>query len=258
MIRLMEQLQVKYTWKAVLHRLFNVPGVVIIKGIGKVGKTDFALKIAKDLTELPSRHSTVTNLEPLIRDVASNIDTQGFYPQVSDLISLKNWLYENNHRKLYLLDEAVEHLSNLRTMSSGNVGFTKLLPQVTKAHARMIVIGHEFDYVDKHVLSEAWCKGIFIKTGLKSALLRSNLLSQQIAFHNISKTSVPFDPYAVAPFTEKPQGVLMFKDIDKDTLWKWSNGGTMQSLGLKSMQLNRLVRKYVRQSLENDYSVSHT
>jgi len=250
--------EVRYTWKSILYKLFSVPGVVLVEGVGKVGKTDISLKISKDLTELPSRHSTEKDVEPLIRDVASNIDTKGFYPQISDLISIKNWLYLSNHRKLYLFDEANEYLSNLRVMSASNVAFTRLLPQVTKAHARMIVIGHDFGGIDKNVLREAWCKGKFIKTSLKTALLLSNLLSHPIEFRNIEKTTVPFDPYAVAPFTEKPQGVLMFKDSEKETLWKWSNEETMQSLGLKSMQLNRLVRKYVKQSLENDYNVSHS
>jgi len=252
----MQQLQVRYTWKTVLHKLFNVPGVVIVEGIGKVGKTDFSLKIAKDLTELPRRVGEPN--EPLIKDVASNIDTTGFYPQISDLISIKNWLYSNNHRKLYLFDEANEYLSNLRVMSASNVAFTRLLPQVTKAHARMIVIGHDFGGIDKNVLREAWCKGKFINTSLKSALLLSNLFSQAIDFHNIEKTSVPFDPYAVAPFTEKPDGVIMFKDSDKETLWKWVNGATIKDLGLHAMQLNRLLRKYVGQTLENDSHASHS
>jgi hypothetical protein len=252
----MQQLQVRYTWKSVLHKLFNVPGVVIVEGIGKVGKTDFSLKISKDLIELPRRAGEPN--EPLIKDVASNIDTKGFYPQISDLISIKNWLYSNNHRKLYLFDEANEYLSNLRVMSASNVAFTRLLPQVTKAHARMIVIGHDFGGIDKNVLREAWCKGKFIKTSLKSALLLSNLFSQAIDFHNIEKTSVPFDPYAVAPFTEKPDGVIMFKDSDKETLWKWVNGATIKDLGLHAMQLNRLLRKYVGQTLENDSHASHS
>lgn len=244
-------------WNKILYRLFDVPGVVLIQGAGKCGKTDFGLKIAEDLSKMaifPSRPN-----EPLIMKeaIASNIDTKNFYPQIYDLISLKDWLYADTRRKVYIFDEANQWLSNLRTMSSSNVAFTTLLPQVTKGHARMIVIGHDFTGVDINVSRAAWCKGIFTKTSLKTALLTSNLFHQPIEFDNISRTSVPFDPYAVAPFQERPTNVLRFKDVEKEVLWKWSNGSTIQELNLHKMQLNRLVRKYVRQTLENDFHVSH-
>jgi hypothetical protein len=249
MLKKME-VEVKYTWHSVLYRLFSVPGVVIVEGFGKVGKTDFSLKIAEDLTKLPRRIG-VTN-EPLIKEVASNINTKGFYPQISDLISIKSWLYSTNYRKLYLFDEANEYLSNLRVMSASNVSFTRLLPQVTKAHARMIVIGHDFGGIDKNVLREAWCKGKFIKSSLKKALLLSNLFSQPIEFHNIRKTLVPFDPYAVAPFTERPEAGVFFKDEDKQLLWKWANGSNYKDLGIKPMTLHRKLQKYILDTLKID------
>lgn len=249
---MLKQPEVEYTWKSILHKLFDVPGVVLIEGIGKVGKTDFALKIAQDLTILPSRHATVTDPEPLIMDVASNIDTKGFYPQIYDLITIRDWLYSNTHRKLYIFDEANEYLSNLRVMSSSNVGFTRLLPQVTKAHARMVVVGHDFGAIDKNILRNAWCKGMFRKTSLKTALLLSTSFNQTFQFNDISRTSVPFDPYAVAPFQEKPTGVIRFKDNEKEQAWKWVNGATANEIGLHSMQLNRLIRRILRQYMEID------
>ena len=246
----MEQLQVRYTWNGVLYKLFSVPGVVLVEGIGKVGKTDFTLKVAKDLTILPRRAGNLN--EPLITEVASNIDTEGYFLQIADLISIKSWLYSSQRRKLYLFDEANEYLSNLRVMSSSNVAFTRLLPQVTKAHARMIVIGHDFGGIDKNVLREAWCKGKFIKTSLKTALLLSNMFTQTIEFHNIERTSVPFDPYAVAPFQEKPDAGVYFKDEDKQLLWKWANGSNYKELGLMPMQLHRRLKKYILETLKID------
>jgi len=248
----------EYTWKSILHRLFDVPGVVLIEGIGKVGKTDFALKISQDLTSLPSRHATAQDREMLIKDVASNIETKGFYPQIYDLISIKDWLYSSTHRKLYIFDEANEYLSNLRVMSSSNVGFTRLLPQVTKAHARMIVVGHDFAAIDKNILRNAWCKGMFRKTSLKTALLLSTSFNQTFQFNEISRTTVPFDPYAVAPFQEKPTGVIRFKEGEKEQAWQWVNGSSPKDLGLHPMQINRLVRKLLRQYMEMDSHLSQS
>jgi hypothetical protein len=252
----MQELEIKYTWQTILRALFNVPGVVLIGGAGKSGKTDFGLKISEDLRKIPAlNHNQTNNTNSFLimskNDVATNIDTFGYYAQISDLISIKQWLYSNDHRKLYLFDEATEYLSNKRVMSSQNVGFMRLLPQVTKAHARMIVIGHNLLRVDKDLLDEAWCKGVFIKTELKNAQLISNLFPKPFDFHDIKRTSIKFDPYAIAPFSERPVGQVYFKDEDLQTLWKWANGTNYKELGLKPMQLHRKLQKYVLQTLEN-------
>jgi len=240
----------RYTWMTILRILFNVPGVLLIGGAGKCGKTDFSLKISEDLQKVPALDSSKKRFEPLIHDVATNIETFGHYPQISDLISIKQWLYSSNRRKLYIFDEATEYLSNKRTMSSQNVGFMRLLPQVTKAHARMIVIGHNLLKVDKDLIDESWCKGVFIKLALKKAQLISFLLPRPFDFENISPTTIKFDPYAVAPFSEKPVGQIYFKDADLDLLWKWANGANYKDLQLQPMQLHRKLKKYVLQTLE--------
>lgn len=249
------QIQIKNDWQQILFRLFSVPGVVVIQGEGKIGKTDFALRISEDLMNLQYRPSTPE--KRLIYQVASNIDTKNHYLQIADLFNIKEWLYKTNVRKLYIFDEATQHLSNLRTMSSENFGFTRLLPQITKAHARMVVIGHNIQRIDKGIIDEAWCKGLFVKTNLKNALLFTRQYIEPIQIDNIRKTSIPFDPYAVAPFSEKPQKMVLFKDEEKNMLWNWSQGSSYKELGIHAMQLNRLLRKYVAQTLEIEYNVSH-
>jgi hypothetical protein len=254
------QYETKYTWQTILRVLFNVPGVVLIGGPGKSGKTDFALKISEDLLKTPASNRNQTNnfSSMLIQEknnIATNIDTFGHYAQISDLISIKQWLYANDNRKLYIFDEATEYLTNKRTMSSQNVGFMRLLPQVTKAHARMIVIGHNLLRVDKDLLDEAWCKGVFVKTDLKNAQLISNLFPKPFDFEKIPPTTVKFDPYAIAPFTERPVGQVYFKDEDLDVLWRWANGSNYKDLGLKPMQLHRKLQKYVLQTLQNKLNV---
>jgi len=249
----MEHPEVIYTWTTILRILFDVPGVVTISGPGKVGKTDFALKLSEDIRKVPSRDSHREKPEPLIHDIASNIDTEGAYPQISDLVSIRQWMFSTNRRKAYILDEANEHLSNLRSMSSQNVGFTRLLPQSTKAHCRLIVVGHSFKGIDKSILNEAWCKGAFYKESLKSAQLFSRSLPRPFSFDNISPTRIKFDPYAVAPFTERPEGNVYFKEADKQLLWEWANGKTHKDLGLFPMQLHRKLIKFVYQTLESEH-----
>jgi hypothetical protein len=246
----MQQLEHPITnqWHYVLHKLFDHPSVVLIGGVWKSGKTDFALYIAETLQKIPFADSGETKI---ITDVASNIDTKGHYPYVYDLVSLRQWLYSNNHRKLYILDEASEHLPGRRAMSTKSVGFIQIIPEISKAHGRLLVVGHQLLTIDKTLLDEVWCRGAFLKLGLKKAQLISHLLPRPYAFDNIPRTSVPFDPYSIAPFQEQPSGKLLFKDKDQQLLWEWSNGKNYKELGIHSMQLNRMLRKYVKITMEN-------
>lgn len=254
MTLMQEQIHRNYTGETIFRVLFRVPGVVLIEGEGKIGKTDCGLWLTEQLLVIPIRENE--HLVSSVDDIATNIDTKGRYTQISDSINLKQWMYSNNHRKCYVMDEANEYLTNLRVMSSLNVGFTRLLPQVTKAHCRMIIIGHDFQGIDKNILRHAWCKGMIRKTSLKTAEVISILLPRIYSLKNIPRTNVKFDPYAIAPFTEKPEGKTYFKDTDKQLLWDWSNGKTIKDLGILGMTLNRLVRKYVRGTLENEFNVS--
>jgi hypothetical protein len=238
---------------------------VLVGGTWKIGKTDMILYISEWLRKLKSYHtSSMTNKDgtpydmPLVSEVASNIDTFGTYPLITDLVSLRQWIYGSKSRKLYIFDEASEHLPNTRGMTSKSVGFKQLIPEISKAHARMAIVGHALLKVDSTLLDETWCKGIFIKKDLKTVEVISHLLPHQYTFRDLERTNIPFDPDLLAPFTEKPAGSLVFKEEDKQKLWNWVNGMSPETLGMHRMQLNRLVRKYMKIFLERDGNMSHT
>jgi hypothetical protein len=245
------KIPIKNNWHYALHKLFDHPSVVLIGGVWKSGKTDFALYIAETLMKLPLDRDSV------ITEIASNIDTKGHYPCIYDLVTLRQWLYGSNRRKLYILDEASEHFPSRRAMTSKSVGFIQIIPEISKAHARLLMVGHQLITVDKTFLDEVWCRGIFLKIGLKKAQLISGLLSKPFIFTNIPRTNIPFDPYLIAPFQEEPSGKLMFKDAEQQLLYEWSKGKSYKLLDVHPMQLNRLLRKYVKQTLENSYHISH-
>ena len=230
--------QIKNNWHYVLNKLFGIPSVILIGGVWKSGKTDFALLIAESLMKLN-----------LVKEVASNIDTQNTFPMISDLLSLRVWLQSSNRRKLYIFDEANVHLLSRRAMTRKNVGLIQILGEVSKAHARMILVAQELLTIDKEFLNPTWVRGVFIKRNLKKAELISHLIHKHYIFQGIPKTTIPFDPYAIAPFTEKPQGQMLFKDKDLQILWDWSNGVSHKELGLHGMQINRLARKFIRENL---------
>lgn len=246
--------KIKNNWRYALHKLFDHPSVVLIGGVWKSGKTDFALYIAETLQKMPFGNN---GQEKVVNEVASNIDTKGHYPYIYDLVTLRQWLYATNHRKLYILDEASEHLPSRRAMSSKSVGFISIIPEISKAHGRLLVVGHQLLTIDKTMLDEVWCRGVFLKLGLKKAQLISHLIPRPFAFNNIPRTSITFDPYSIAPFQEQPSGKLLFKDSDQQMLWEWSNGKSYKELNIHSMTLNRLLRKYVKITLENSSHTTH-
>jgi len=245
---------IRNPWHYVLHKLFDYPSIVLIGGRWKTGKTDFALFIAECLLKMPYGQGEGM----MISEVASNIKTDNpNFKYIYDLVSLRNWLYESNCRKLYIFDEASEHLPSRRAMASKTVNFVQLIPEISKAHARMIVIGHQLLTIDKTFLDEVWCRGVFIKLGLKKAQLFSSLLTRPYTFSNIPPTSIKFDPYAIAPFTETPSGKLYFKDEDKQLVWRWLNGESYKQLGVHNMKLNRIVKKILRFYMENELHITH-
>jgi hypothetical protein len=241
------------TFHTILHRLFDHPSVTLIGGVWKSGKTDFSLFIAETLLKLPYLDSFV------ISEVASNIDTKGTFPIVSDTISLKQWLYSSTKRKLMIFDELNEHLAARRAMTSKNTGFISLIPEISKAHARILLVGHQLLTVDKTFLDDIWCRGVFIKKSLKSAQVISQSLKRPTNINDIPKTTVRFDPYSIAPWSERPAGNVFFKnDKDKQTLYDWAHGQSCKDLGLYPMQLNRICRRYIRDSLDLDLVTTHT
>jgi hypothetical protein len=230
-------------YQTIVTKLLDRPSIVVIGGSWKTGKTDFALKLSEDCLALD-----------LVSEVASNIDTLGHYPNITDLTSTKQWLYGNKRRKLYIFDEASEHLPNTRGMSGKSVGIKGLIPQISKAHGRMIVVGHNINKVDKEVYDKTWCRGLIMKPLIPyhytPAIVYSDFFPRPLKLSQISPTKIKFDPYTLAPFTESPEKGVFLKDADKQLLLNWAHGQNYKALGLKPMQLHRKLMAYVLNSLE--------
>jgi len=239
-----EQISTSQLWDYVLGKLFNSVGMVVITaysqtGPWKLGKTDFGLWLAENLLRLN-----------IVSEVATNINTDGRFKEISDLISLRHWLHSSGSRKLYILDELHEHAYRRRAMSGKNVGIVQIFPQISKARARMIGIGQNLMKVDKDIMDDTWVHGIFIKKNRKIAQLISHLLPQNYVFRNIPPTSVPFDPYEIAPFTEQPKPGVVFKQEALQKLYAFGTGKTHRELGFDHpMQFNRWLRKAILELL---------
>lgn len=243
----MQRSQRPVTLRKILFMLFRGPSIVVIGGSWKTGKTDFGLRISELLLEYG-----------IVSQVASNIDTMGFYPQLTDLVSLKNWLYASKARKLYIFDEASEHLPNTRGMSGKSVGIKGLIPQISKAHGRMIVIGHNISKVDKEVYDDTWCRALILKPNrpycFQPAIIYSKLLPKPFRLVKICPTKIKFDPYTLAPFSERPEKAVYFKNVDKQLLWQWANRDPSVIGKIPRGTIHAKLVKYIKETLAVEMS----
>ncbi len=113
-------------------------------------------------------------------------------------------------------------------------------------------------YLDSASLGSDVLDGVFRKPDprpnfdcRKIALYDDNLQDIHKTITGIPATSIKFDEWDIAPFREHSAlKTPKFKDKDLELLWKWSPGATAKELGLFHMQVNRLVRKFVKETLE--------
>ena len=225
---------------SILKRVFGMPTMVLIAGEWKTGKTDFALLIAERLLELG-----------IIKKAGSNIETKD--PRIdfiSSLEKLRYWLYMDKLRKLYIMDEAGVHFPRRTPMKEKNVQALQLLPEISKAHAKLIVVSQDPDSIDSQFLNPVWLKALFVKRSLKFGQVISDLFSEVIELRDIPRTSIKFDPYRIAPFTlsepfKVPEWAM--KDENYKLLWEYAvNNKSIHALGVHPMKLNRAVRSFIK------------
>lgn len=232
-----------------IKAFFDQPAtMILIVGDWKTGKTDFSLLLAERMLKLG-----------IVSKVASNIETKGnSITFISDLPTLREWLYGDNIRKLYIFDEAGLHVHRRRSMSAKNIAVVTLMPEISKARARLIMILHNLEGFDKELTSTVWCKGLIEKDNKYHARFISFTKPLpngefSMEFFPVPKTNIPFDPYALAPFklTRPTQIPSTLKDKERQILWEWAvNNKPVHQLGLHPQQFNRIVRPFVKKVLQ--------
>ena len=230
----------------------QISGFVIILGRRGTGKTDFSLLIAEILVSMG-----------LIEQVATNIkiyDSPFPIKEITNLEDLEYWCKNTVGRKLYLFDEIGKGMTRRRPMSSLNVKLIHHFQKLRKYKLSVVATTIQDKYVDSAVLGEDTLDGYFVKPNYRNpkvALYQDNLEDLDLDIYDIPKTTVKFDTWDSAPFGEhSPNTRAHFKDKDLEILWRWSNGHTIKDLGLHRMKINRLCRKYIRDSLDAKFHVS--
>ena len=225
---------------------------VIIFGRRGSGKTDFSLLIAEILEH-----------ENIIKNFAANVkiyNSSFKIERITNLDDLRFWCKNTKGKKLFILDEAGKSLRRRTPMSSLNVKLLDDLQILRKYKLSIIFIAPHEKYVDSAALGSDVIDAVFIKPNFKNpkiALYDDWLEGTSLTFTDIPRTSINFDTWDVAPFTEHgPKKKPKFKDRDLEILWDWSHGATVKDLGLHPQQINRLVRKFIKEALEREHHTS--
>lgn len=170
---------------------FRYPIVILMLGDWRTGKTDTSLLIGY-----------LAKKWKLIDKIGSNIWTFN-NPEVEYIISmgkLKKWLHADKSTKLFIFDEGLAHIPRRTAMSHKNVGMLKLLAELSKGHARMIICS-QIGKLDSDILNPAFTRAVFIKRSKKVMECKSRHFSPR-TFINLPKSPIRFDPDRLAPFVD--------------------------------------------------------
>jgi hypothetical protein len=187
-----------YDFKRILTRIYLKPmSVIVIKGVPKSGKTDFALFIAECLKAMG-----------LIKNFASNAEVLNspWMQKIDALNILKAWGFANHESKLYIYDELIESATNRRAMSEINVAWLQYLPQISKAHMHILAIVQEEEggkkFYESVFLDPVYLRGVWIKVKRDVAKFKSRFYYiDGYEIHDLPRTNITFDKDTPAHFS---------------------------------------------------------
>jgi hypothetical protein len=231
----------------ILELFKRTSGVVIfIEGRRESGKTDMSLYIAEVLAEFKA-----------IPEFASNIkiiDSPFPINRITNMQDLNGWLGATHGRKLYILDEAGKAIRRRTPMDRLNINILDCI-QVIRHHSGNLIFIAPADYfIDSAMLGSDILDVRIRKWNFKNPKVGvwfDLMEDRRIDLTEIPKTKVLYDTHDIAPFTKTdPNAKPIFKDDDLRILWDWSHGMNSTQLGLTSLKIHRLTKKYIKDSLE--------
>ena len=84
-------------------------------------------------------------------------------------------------------------------------------------------------------------------------ILQTNSIERfnKIPTKELIEITQPMPPEPIPTSQIKEEKPVVFTDKDMQTLYDWTHGKSLKKLGLHPMQINRLVRKFVKRELKN-------
>jgi len=160
-------------------------------GDWRTGKTDTSLLVAH-----------LSKKWKLIDKIGSNIWTfkDPNVEYITNLGKLKRWLHADRSTKLFIFDEGLAHIPRRTAMSHKNIGVLKLLAELSKGHARMIICS-QIGKLDSDILNPAFTRAVWVKKTKKVMECRSKHHPPR-TFRGLPRSPIRFDPDRLAPFID--------------------------------------------------------
>jgi len=223
-----------------LKTLFANPCLIIMLGAWRTGKTDTSLLI-----------SYLALKWKLIERVASNIWT--FPPSPVEYVTsfggVKRFLWGDRLTKLYILDESLTHLYRRRAMSVKNVDVVTLIPELSKAHGRIIFISQTED-IDTGLFNPTFLRATMSKgetIGHKTTLTVKSKLFESVTFESVPRSPIRFDADRLAEFTTSESVGFDTLSLEGKAALRYVDGVPMPKiaaeLGVDRQQVKRAIRK---------------
>jgi len=221
-----------------LKILLKSPIIILMVGEWRTGKTDTSLLIAHLCLKWG-----------LVDKVGSNIKTND--PRVEYIITtgkLRKWLHADKAVKLFLFDEALKHVYRRLAMTSKNISIIQLLPELSKGHARVIVISQN-PKVDTDLIDPVFCRAKWEKLA-KKVMRCTSKHHRPRTFKNLPKSPIRFDPDTLALFFDKDMSKMLDlkeKSVTYQIALSYGSGLSFPQIkretGLHQEQIRREIRK---------------
>ena len=234
----------------VICKLFSYSApIIFITGRFGFGKTDFSLLIAEILLK-----------NGIIKKFASNIkvfDSQNIpYTYITNLVTLKEWLYPKRISKLFILDEAGINVDRRNPLGKLNRQIRYLGFLLRKFRGKLIFISQRSKDIESTFADTDIWLATFKKTSKTEALLVSNIYDEPFYLSDIPRTSIKFDTYDIAPFTTEPKyDELEAQSFERKILYEWlecgSYGKVAKARGLFTQQVKRIILGQVKALLNS-------
>lgn len=190
-----------------LKILMKKPCLLLMLGEWETGKTDTSLLIG----HLALKWG-------LIDKIGSNIFTfeNPMVDYVNSFGRLKRWLHYDRLTKLYIFDEALQHLPSRRAMSRKNVDVMGLVTELSKAHGRIIFCA-QTEKVDSNLLDTEFLRCVFTKYVSKEdgfSMICGSRLFKPVTFTHLPKSPILFDKDRLAEFWEAE--AIQYSDLSEE------------------------------------------
>ena len=228
-----------------LKILFANPCLIMMLGDWRTGKTDTSLLIAYLALKWK-----------IIERIGSNIWTYNnpSVEYVTSMGGLRRFLWQDRSVKLFAFDEALTHLPRRRAMSKKSVDVISLIPELSKAHGRMIFIA-QTEKVDSELFDTAFLRATMRKESKTVLTVRSKLF-ESVSFQGVPRSPIRFDKDRLAEFSVSESVGFDTLSLEGKCATMYVDGLPMgkigETLGIDRQQVRRNIRKVVKAYLSQE------